>query len=266
MGTTATLVYTATPINVTAAAITPVMAAVQLPVDILNVLGVLVTADATVAAVRTVVLRLVPLTAAAVTAQLDPGQGPGTGSPIDTLTITLAGTGYVAPPDVIITDTPDAHGVVNGKGAFANPILGVVGIIPGSLVGGGGYGVPPTVTFVGGLAPGGVPATGTATLLAGSVNAVLIATSGGPYESPPAIVFTGGGGAGAAATASLGLVGVTLLAPGKEYRAPVVNVRARFKGLFPDGSDQKAPFWNLLKPALERALTFPIVASTPVIA
>lgn len=70
---------------------------------------------------------------------------------------------------------------------------------------GGAYTFPPTVTFSGGLAAGGVAATGSAVLnTLGQVIGVQLATSGQGYVSAPSVVFTAATGSGAAATAYLG--------------------------------------------------------------
>lgn len=44
-------------------------------------------------------------------------------------------------------------------------------------------------------------ATGTASLAGDAVDAIAVTSGGGPYSSPPAVTFSGGGGTGAAATA-----------------------------------------------------------------
>lgn len=77
------------------------------------------------------------------------------------------------------------------------------GIVTGVTVGtpGTGYTTPPTVTFT---APSsGVTATGTATISGGAVTGILITNPGSGYASAPTISFSGGGGTGAAATASI---------------------------------------------------------------
>tara|TARA_B100000953_G_scaffold126827_1_gene104567 strand:+ start:651 stop:3845 length:3195 start_codon:yes stop_codon:yes gene_type:complete len=69
---------------------------------------------------------------------------------------------------------------------------------------GGGYLTAPTVNIA---APStGVTATATATVSGGAVTAITITNPGNGYTSVPAITFSGGGGAGAVATAVLGTV------------------------------------------------------------
>ena len=92
---------------------------------------------------------------------------------------------------------------------------------------GSGYTSAPTVTFSGGLGPGGIPAQATAVISGGSVteftfngNAVgaTINDGGSPpyiyqnnigqnYTSTPTVTLSGGGGSGATATATFGLNG-----------------------------------------------------------
>lgn len=67
--------------------------------------------------------------------------------------------------------------------------------------GGTGYTSAPTVTF----APptSGTTATGTATVSGGAVVSITITSTGSGYTSAPLVTFTGGGGASAAATATI---------------------------------------------------------------
>jgi len=65
--------------------------------------------------------------------------------------------------------------------------------------GGSGYTSAPSV----GLSGVGTGATATATIAGGKVTAVTITAPGSGYTAAPAVSFTGGGGTGAAATASL---------------------------------------------------------------
>lgn len=98
--------------------------------------------------------------------------------------------------------------------------------------GGSGYTTAPVVTID---APNlGNGATATATVSGGKVTAVTMSAIGGNgafYTSAPAITFTGGGGTGATATASLVPIVPTSadLAPGKskdDFRLAVQNERA----------------------------------------
>jgi hypothetical protein len=258
--TTATLVYKAVAQGGSVAAISAAMAAVPLPQDILTKLGVRVQSDVTAGLTRTIVLALVPIVNATATAALVPGNN-GSGSPIVSLTFVGEGDGYAAPPDISITDTAKN----GGFGARAIVKLDVFSI--GLTAPGAGYATAPIVTFVGGqLAPGGVPATAHATVLAGAVNTLALDTLGSGYNGIPNLLFTGGGGSGAAGSVLMETAGLVLLGGGSGYKSPVVTFVPHFKSLFPDTGDQRAPFWNLIKTNMQRQLCCPIFAAPPVIA
>jgi hypothetical protein len=83
--------------------------------------------------------------------------------------------------------------------------------------GGSGYTNAPTVVFSGG---GRTGATATATVSAGGVSSVTMATLGSGYSSAPTVVFSGGGGTGATATATVSggsVIGVFVGASGTGY-------------------------------------------------
>lgn len=67
---------------------------------------------------------------------------------------------------------------------------------------GSGYTSAPTV-IIGAPPPGGTQATAIATVSAGQVQSVTVTNPGGGYTSAPNVTFSGGGGTGAAAFASL---------------------------------------------------------------
>lgn len=74
----------------------------------------------------------------------------------------------------------------------------------------------------------GTGATGTAVLSTNTVASVTIGSGGTGYVSPPTVVFTGGGGTGAAGTAIINgsgvVTGVTVTSPGTGYTtAPTVS-------------------------------------------
>ncbi len=270
---TATLVYTVTTTapGISSGFLGAQMGKCPLPQRLLDRIGALVISDTVAGPTRTIVLGLVPTAAATATAARFPGDP--TGSPIDTLTLTAPGSGYAAPPDVVITDLPPASPPMTGGGfaprsygvgAKANAQLDVGSLVLGL---GGGYTSAPTVTIVGGFGPkGGVAATATATFGGGTVTGLTLVTHGSGYVSVPTVVFSGGGGTGATATAVLELSGLTLLNPGKYYINPQVELRSHFKMLFPDAGDQRAPFWNLIKTQIERYIASPVFAADPVIA
>lgn len=81
--------------------------------------------------------------------------------------------------------------------------------------GGAGYTSAPTVTFSAPQAPGGVTATGTATIASGAVTGITITAAGSGYSSAPTVTFAGGGFTTAAtATATIGAVAANYVAGG----------------------------------------------------
>lgn len=71
--------------------------------------------------------------------------------------------------------------------------------------GGSGYSTAPTVTISAPTTAGGVQATATCTVTAGAVNTTFTITNAGSgYVEQPTVTFSGGGGSGAAAYATVG--------------------------------------------------------------
>lgn len=89
---------------------------------------------------------------------------------------------------------------------------------------GSGYEVVPNLTVTGGA--GGSGCTGHVTLVATTVDRVVIVVGGTGYDplSPPAVTFSGGGGTGAAGTAVVNgggvVTGVTITGNGTGYTSP----------------------------------------------
>lgn len=267
MSSQATLVYTIPPgEGASAAALSTALAAVPLPQDVINALACFVSSDTTSSLVRTIVLKYTPLSTATATANLAAGDPKG--SPIESFTLTSPGSGYVAPPRVDIADP-------TGSGALGRCFLDVAAVAV--TTGGTGYSSDTKVTFVGGLKPptvpspagpkgGGVAATGHATIVLGVITAIVVDTPGSGYTSPPQIVITDdGGGHGAVAVAEMGLSGLEVVRPGQGYTSPVVSFMPQFKTSFPDGSDQRKPFYNLFRNLIQTALTTPVTAAAPVL-
>ena len=123
---------------------------------------------------------------------------------VTVINIINAGSGYISAPIITIT-APPAGGTqatataVLGSAATAGQVVGYIITNPGS-----GYVTAPTVTFS--LPPaGGTLAFATATLGAGVVqNDISITNGGSGFQSPPAVVITGGSGTGATAVATVG--------------------------------------------------------------
>lgn len=140
-----------------------------------------------------------------------------TSGAVQSVAVTVAGTGYTSVPTV---------GFSGGGGTGAAGTAFLVGTsvatitvgTPGTL-----YTTVPSVAIVGG---GGSGATATATIASGGVATITVTSGGTGYTSVPMIVVTGGGGSGCVATAVLtatGVAGVTLSASGSGYTsAPTV--------------------------------------------
>ena len=112
---------------------------------------------------------------------------------VGSVTVTNGGTGFTSAPTVTF-----ANGGGSGAAATANVNQAVTSVTvtnPGS-----GYGSAPIVTFA--APPSGTTATGIATITS-TVVAVNVTNPGSNYTSAPTVGFTGGGGSGAAATASV---------------------------------------------------------------
>ena len=235
MTTNADLVYRASAFGPSAQLIAA-LGGVLLPNDVLSALGLLLKTDVTAVAggavVRTINLGLVATAAATVTARLQPGAN-ASGSPVTSLTLVSAGSGYAAPPYLRFVN---AAGDTTGKGAKGRALLDVASVTvtaPGSLY------VAPTVAFVGGLGPRGVAATGTVSIALGAITGITVVTPGSGYTGVPTVVITDSAGSGGAATAVLQVSGVVLDAGGNGYQAvPTVTVLDAFKAYFPDGVGQ----------------------------
>ncbi len=135
------------------------------------------------------------------------------------VTISNGGTNYTYPPQVIISAPPyfSAGGGIQASG---------IAVLTGSAVSsitvtnqGAGYPVAPTITLVNDPREGlngvtaGYGATAVATLTgAGTVTGLVCIDHGTPLTSVPSLVFAGGGGSSAAATAIMNW-GITAFTP-----------------------------------------------------
>lgn len=288
MGSQVTLAYKVRPFGRTAAQFVTLAGAgnCPLPLDVLSALGLRVTSDITAFAapdvVRTIILSFLP----AVTAlgHVDLLAGDPSGAPLFDVVRDAAGFDYVRPPQVVLGINPGLE-----RQAIVQAYLDVAGIA--NLVGGSGY-TTPTVKFVGGftnvwqpVGPAGgtqnnvkdpdgvylqgVAATGHATVVLGAITGIVIDTPGLFYIQQPQIVITDPVGTGASATAVME-VGPTfsITDPGIGYTppAPPLTFNPWFKTMFPDGTDQKKPFWDLFTGLIARATLSPVTALAPVVA
>lgn len=173
----ATLVYTAPLGGASAARIIALMSAVPVPPDVLRFYGLRIVSDATVGTgpvVRTVTLGLNPVSAAtATTVLLAAGDS---GSPVESITVTSPGSGYVASPIVSFTGGRPATPVQE------LPLLGSVRLRQSE-----GIGTPaPTNQFEPQL---NSPAAGAAFLKA--VSAAVVSGGAGYHAGTTTIVVTG---------------------------------------------------------------------------
>lgn len=240
MSSAASLVYTVPQGGAPPAALRTAMAAVPLPADVLQALGLRLVSDVTVAGppvVRTVNVSLLPLTPGTATATTLGSQP--TGSPVESIAISLFGSGFVAPPGVRITDTKgtghDAAAqafldvglvaITNAGTAYGPDTFAIAygGLPPGNgsagqtsftfqevlratvTAGGVGYSPRTTVAFVGGLSPRGKAARGAVQIRGGVITGILVSDEGDEYLTAPAIVITDplSSGSGATATATM---------------------------------------------------------------
>jgi len=136
---------------------------------------------------------------------------PNLSNSIKSIAISTAGIGYTSAPTVTI------YGA--GSGASATATLATDGSIASVQVVSAGTGYTGTTT-VGFSTPDNL----------GKIESISIATSGTNYTTAPAISFSGGGGSGAAATASVlngGLYTIELTNEGSGYAtAPAITIDA----------------------------------------
>ena len=145
----------------------------------------------------------------------------GAGTQIQSVTVTNPGSGYKFPPLITFEDNSQlaqAEAVIDGR-----EIVGLTLTSTGS-----NYLFPPIVVITGG---GGTGATGHTTIVAGSVNSLVLDTPGSGYTSTPDVFLqntvadTQGGGAQATATVGTGAVTqINVTVPGKGYLNPVVTI------------------------------------------
>lgn len=218
------------------------------------------------------------------------GLPPGSGVPGDTkltyqqvlrASVSAGGSGY-SPKTVV--------GFLGGLSPRGKPATGAVRLKAGVIVGididygGEEYIVAPTIVIVdptgegsgGGasayMVPGkeawvrGVPATATATVEAGVVTTVTLASHGSGYtDVPQALIIGSSGSAGAIIALSMEVNAVVMLAKGAGYTEPTVALVPYFESLFPAGGDQRAPLFNILTTNIQNQAATTVVASAPVL-
>jgi hypothetical protein len=293
----ATLIYRAFLGGGSAAQVAALMAAVPTPNDVLAFLGVRVISDSTPVAspvVRTVVLGLNPVADGAATCALEPGDS--TGAAVESITVTVPGSGYVIPPIVtfaggragaapqIMARTgpervhqtiPSNPGILDPESqlsgalntpAFAEAALKIVSAAV--VAGGSGYSANTFIKLSGGRPLR--PAVLTPTIALGAVTGVTVTDPGSGYRAVPTVTVVDPNvvpGTGASVSVSMGLDFIQLFRSGSGYTTPpTVVLTPYFQFCFPPTGNQAAPFANLMKVAIEQAILSPVSADPPVIA
>lgn len=142
--------------------------------------------------------------------------------------VTTAGTGYITAP---VVTAASGNAIFRAIIGGAVGLTGVSGVSPTVINGGNNYTYPPIV-LIAAPPPGGVQATGYATLTAGAVTSVTITDQGAGYASPPTITFLNDPregnngvptGTGAAAIATLTGAGTITAIVVVDHGAPVTG-------------------------------------------
>ena len=134
----------------------------------------------------------------------------------DMLVVTKQGSQFTF-SKASLSQSPDDAIIVSNKGQKINPCIDLYAAADSSpynsiesitiTAGGSGYSSPPTVVIAGTTGPAagtpGSSASATATLTGGAVTGITLANGGTGYTNGAVVSFTGGGGSGATATASV---------------------------------------------------------------
>jgi hypothetical protein len=240
------------------------MAAVAIDLTLPNLYGLLYFSDVTSVSgqtiTRTLGFRTGPSPAATASVAMVPGDG--SGSPVDSISLSSPGDGYARAPLVSFSGgTPDRPASARAQMQAGTPIV---------LRGGSGYSGSPAVVFTGGeLWPGGVQATGHVTLSGSAISALVIDTLGGPYGISPTVTI-GGSGSGAIITVGLSVASLELLDGGLGYdpaSPPSVLMTPVFQSFFPDASsNQASSLAEFMRAGFQYALQTPVLALAPVVA
>ncbi len=261
MTTQATCVYNVARGGLSNAALLAAVAAVVVPPDPLQALGIRLVSESTITsgnfAVRTSIFSWAPVSNAALN-----NPSINANNQLNSLTVASAGSGYVLPPVVAIgLGGP----LVNAK---ANAFLKVVS---DSIVANGtGYSAATFATVVGQLAPsksGARTAQLVLTIVGGAITAVSIVDAGSGYVGVPKVVITDPGvtpGSGGVVTVSMGVDEIQLVHPGEGFDvAPSLILIPAFEVMFPSRRDR--PFFNMLTTAISQAVMTPVKADMPVL-
>ncbi len=179
------------------------------------------------------------------------------------------GEGYIQVPKIVVVDPGQASG--GFMSMQPNPITGRA-LNPNTTGAQYGDATPSAIKNVkANISPvmgQGTAATVTLTIVGGAITAAAVATNGARYTQVPEIFIYDpmGTGSGGVITARMGLGEIDLLTGGQGYEAaPGVVLTPAFDSLFPATGDQRAPFWNLMQPALQTATLSPVSSAPPVL-
>jgi hypothetical protein len=114
----------------------------------------------------------------------------------------------------------------------------------------------------------GTAATVALTIAGGVITAAVVSGNGARYTGVPQIFIYDptNAGSGGILTARMGLGEVDLMTGGQGYIAPPsVVLTPAFYSFFPMTGDERAPFWNLMQPALQKATMSPVSSAAPVL-
>jgi len=131
--------------------------------------------------------------------------------------ITNFGVGYTSAPTVTITDS-------TGTGAVATAQIGTSTITAINVASGGSGYVSPALSFIGG---GGTGVSAIPTVVGGVITAITVVTPGYGYTSVPTVVISDPAGTGASLTPVLSgspLTGITVVNGGTNYTSPSVSI------------------------------------------
>lgn len=190
------------------------------------------------------------------------------------------GLGY-APGTVCVISGGGPGGSSPPRQATANCVVDAFGRITSVVLTdmGAGYVETPVVDFIppGGLQPKklakagvamseGTPARAHVTVTGGVITGVVMDDPGIGYIGVPQVVIDGPPGVGAVATARMELDRIDVRSPGLGYTsAASFVVTPVFKNVFPDGSDQSAPFFRFMEHAIQRGALTPVFSYPPVL-
>ena len=284
MTSTATLTYTAYLGGATDTEVAALLSSVPVPPSILNAFGLRVLSDSTPVAspvVRTIVIGLNPASTATATATLE--DAGASGSPVGSLTVTGAGSGYVLPPivtftggrpaDVVRPGFPTITTQVNQLAVSANAPAVAQAYLKAVSVsipsGGAAYSAGTTLVVTGRQSQDGTPMVLTPTITLGVITGVAITDAGSGYTGVPSVTAIDpmGTGSGAVVTISMGVGTIELYRGGAGYiSAPTVVLTPVFQAFFPPAGDQARPLEQLMTTALEATTLGPVFASPVMIA